>query len=419
MFSHLQKQSGYNKILMTSALVILLLFSFNLSYAHKIFSNYYFLGSLGGHDYYVSSGGSGDPEAKTWPAAKTAATNMGGYLATLTTQSENDFVYTQLVSYLNTYRGGLVPLAPPCLDANNHDCSAWGDNRHAWIGLNDGVTEGAFSWDNGENCTAWRNWDVGEPNNFASPNGAGEDYVELLAFTGVNHVAGANQEGGKWNDWFNEQTQTYIVEIGPYNTGAISNQNILWPPNHKMADVYIIYPPCSGDNCGVISITSNEPANSIADGNTDADWIIIDATHVQVRAERQGKNTASDGDGRKYLIHTSCGDIVVSVPHDQSGKVRPQAIQGNGLAENEAINKLNIRALSNPARGYFTLQLSSNSTDKVTLRVMDMQGKLIEQLQNIPSNKEIKLGNNYRPGIYFIEVTQGALNKKLKLVKSN
>ena len=42
---------------------------------------------------------------------------------------------------------------------------------------------------------------------------------------------------------------------------------------------------------------SNEPANGPGDGNTPIDWIVVDATHVQLRAERTG-----GGRGRTYTV---------------------------------------------------------------------------------------------------------------------
>ena len=73
------------------------------------------------------------------------------------------------------------------------------------------------------------------------------------------------------------------------------------------------------DNCALppnsctLDVTSNEPING--------DWIVLDAHHVQLRAEREG-----NGNGRIYTITTSCTDsggnsssqqVEVTVPHDQ------------------------------------------------------------------------------------------------------
>lgn len=83
------------------------------------------------------------------------------------------------------------------------------------------------------------------------------------------------------------------------------SKTCLWPPNHKMVDIYLN----AADNCGItasdISISSNEPINDIGDGNTDPDWWIDpnDPLHIQLRAERSGVQALNPYDiGRIYTI---------------------------------------------------------------------------------------------------------------------
>ncbi len=112
----------------------------------------------------------------SWTDAKEAAEasrfdGKRGHLATITSQSENDFLT------------GLIP-----------------DNSHPWIGLTDETTEGTYQWVTGETFD-YSNWNTGEPS-----AGADEDYIEFF---------GSN---GKWNDSKNHNGHTngYIVE---YNIG--------------------------------------------------------------------------------------------------------------------------------------------------------------------------------------------------------
>jgi hypothetical protein len=71
----------------------------------------------------------------------------------------------------------------------------------------------------------------------------------------------------------------------------------------------------------VLSVGSNEPVNGTGDGDTAPDWEVVDATHVQLRAERSGT-----GLGRVYTIHvvatdaagnTTVADVQVLVPHNR------------------------------------------------------------------------------------------------------
>lgn len=109
----------------------------------------------------------------------------------------------------------------------------------------------------------------------------------------------------------------------PVITGAAADPSVLWPPNHKLENVTVNYTVT--DNCPLppnsctLSVTSNETINA-----TSPDWIILDAHHVQLRAERAGA-----GNGRIYTIGITCTDsggnsaqqsVAVSVPHDQGRK---------------------------------------------------------------------------------------------------
>jgi 6-phosphogluconolactonase (cycloisomerase 2 family) len=105
----------------------------------------------------------------------------------------------------------------------------------------------------------------------------------------------------------------------PVITGASAAPNVLWPPNHKFVDVtidYTVADPCP--NTCVLTVSSNEAPVD----DKDPEWIVVDAHHVQLRAERLGSGT-----GRTYTITITCTNdtnkesstqaVTVLVPHDQ------------------------------------------------------------------------------------------------------
>jgi hypothetical protein len=109
-----------------------------------------------GHSYYRSTG------TAFWSVAKQNCINMGGYLVTVTSAAENNFIF------------GLWP--------------------SGWIGLTDEVTEGQWRWVTGETYS-YTSWNGGEPNNAGN-----EDYVQFVG-------------SGKWNDLPNNVSLPYVIEF--------------------------------------------------------------------------------------------------------------------------------------------------------------------------------------------------------------
>lgn len=111
-----------------------------------------------------------------------------------------------------------------------------------------------------------------------------------------------------------------VDTTAPIISGASANPSSLWPPNHKMRDVTISYNSADMCNSGTgatcaITVSSNEPTTA-----SDPDWVIVDAHHIRLRAERAG-----NGNGRTYTITITCTDAAgntsrktlnVQVPHD-------------------------------------------------------------------------------------------------------
>jgi hypothetical protein len=119
-----------------------------------------------------------------------------------------------------------------------------------------------------------------------------------------------------------EVVDTQVPEI----RDVTATPSSLWPPNHTMTPVMVAVDV--SDNCDeapvcrIISVASNEPANSLGDGNTSPDWVITGPLTVELRAERAGP-----GSGRVYTITVQCTDasgntgatreVLVTVAHDQ------------------------------------------------------------------------------------------------------
>lgn len=106
----------------------------------------------GGHSYYLFDLGG------TWEEAESYCRSLGGHLATITSQEENDALYQYICS----------------LEVGS-----------AYIGLTDNVQEGLWLWVTGEELD-YTNWHTGEPNNDYS----GENYAMFYD----------RYTDGTWND---------------------------------------------------------------------------------------------------------------------------------------------------------------------------------------------------------------------------
>ena len=70
----------------------------------------------------------------------------------------------------------------------------------------------------------------------------------------------------------------------------------------------------------------------------------------------------------------------------------------------------------NPSSNDFGLYIKSLGTEELTVRIIDINGRIIRQFNSIPQ-ETIRFGNELNRGFYFIEVSQGIERKVLKVQK--
>ena len=150
--------------------------------------NYTYLGELGTSKYYLS-------DAKlTYMEARDIAANLGGYLVSIKTQAENQWLID-----------------------NSSD-------QNFWLGLDDireeskvlGVVDKTkYRWNDGTSLD-WEGFPAGEPNDASKDttiNSPGEDYIEF--------------SNGSWNDIFHHVKRKFVIEFNPtqipdFNGSSIS-----------------------------------------------------------------------------------------------------------------------------------------------------------------------------------------------------
>jgi hypothetical protein len=74
--------------------------------------------------------------------------------------------------------------------------------------------------------------------------------------------------------------------------------------------------------------------------------------------------------------------------------------------------------MPNPSQGQFTLTVNSNERSMpVSMRITDLNGRMIEVRQGIMPGQSLKVGSNYIKGLYIAEFVQGNKHKLIKLIK--
>ncbi|KAB1088260.1 tandem-95 repeat protein [Neorhizobium galegae] len=192
-----------------------------------------------GHYYKVVAGN------YSWTQAAAAAAADGGYLATVTSQSEQNFI-----------RGAGT------LGTN------WYVAQNAWIGASDSATEGTWKWVAGpENGTTfynestgtgsgYTNWVSGEPNNW----GTGEDYAQIVFVNGSLWNDGTGTTHSSVADYVG-----YVVEVG----GAIGNGGISEDVTKTFAATLLTAndTDADGDTLSVTSVTNSAAGATVTLNN--------------------------------------------------------------------------------------------------------------------------------------------------------
>lgn len=115
---------------------------------------------------------------------------------------------------------------------------------------------------------------------------------------------------------------TVVDTTAPVLESVTPSKDYLWPPNHKMRRVDIspvVTDICDAEpHCMVVEVTSNQPLNDIADGDTEIDWEITGDLKVKLLAERAGNDFS---EARIYTITTECTDVSGNVSNAMSTSV--------------------------------------------------------------------------------------------------
>ena len=280
--------------------------------------------------WLVSEGGNGrfylETPLLSWTDAEAMAVALGGHLADITDQAENDFLTQTFVN-----------------------------DRRSWIGLNDADTEGTFVWSSGEvfDPGVFESFDAAEPN-----GGARENYVELFS-------------PGQWNDASNSSDKPGIME---FQTAPDMNliQSLLASitvngnqiGTNALGDMAI--PNHSGIAVSLLGSTKLTIVDNQISGNTTDGIKVFGDAFVPAQITRNNIGTTADGlnvlaNGRPGIHLASASNIEVT----DNVSVGSSASSGLIIDESREISARDnylgvasdgVTAMPNDAFGLFVLR---------------------------------------------------------------
>jgi uncharacterized delta-60 repeat protein len=236
-----------------------------------------------------------------------------------------------------------------------------------------------------------------------------------------------NKSGGLWfaSNWDGTRTQEQIlaggnlrVNTSTNNAGTISNiitlasslnpsatgQQVTFKAtvaenNSAIPTGYIMFI----DGTTVLSTVTVSTVNNITSASFATSSLNI-GSH-QIKAYYSGDTKFASGTAA--IAQTVTSALTVMKPTSSAVS-----------AEKKYAVDFDAMAWPNPANDVFNVIVRSNDgTTKITVKVFDAMGRVVDTKHSIAEGETLKLGENYRPGVYVIEIVQGSQRKTLKLIK--
>jgi hypothetical protein len=79
---------------------------------------------------------------------------------------------------------------------------------------------------------------------------------------------------------------------------------------------------------------------------------------------------------------------------------------------------MEVSVMPNPAANNFNVSVISFNNKPISIRVIDLTGRIVQQFSKVLPGQTISLGAGYYPGVYILEAMQGTERKTLKLIKT-
>ena len=82
------------------------------------------------------------------------------------------------------------------------------------------------------------------------------------------------------------------------------------------------------------------------------------------------------------------------------------------------VRDLDARVMPNPSSTFFNLAIRGSNESPVTIKIIDIFGRIVERHDRIANNTVLKVGDKWTDGSYYVEVVQGNQRKIIKIIKA-
>jgi hypothetical protein len=113
--------------------------------------------------------------------------------------------------------------------------------------------------------------------------------------------------------------------------------------------------------------------------------------------------------GNSSHVNTICIDNNAVATHLAAGCSLGECIGSRNApsAIETEVTDFKIDIIPNPSSNYFSLVINTKDPSPVSIRIMDVLGRVVEVKNNMAVSEKYTFGNVLKPGVYLAEIIQG------------
>lgn len=354
-----------------------------------------------GHFYESVTTGASWATAKANAAAKTYM-GLQGYLATITSASENDFIKQKIGTDAWIGLSDSYTEINSATGANTYASQSAAEGKWYWVtGPEKGTQITSANTANGSSvgtpvAGTYNNWNTGEPNNYSNNENFGEIYASGSA-------------PGKWNDLNGTGNLMYVVEYG----GLSSDPMISLSANTVIVNNSIL--PVTGldFNAHLAPDAIDLKWSTVTEVNCDYFDVLHSADGIVYKKIATLKGHGTTDEKQKYqYVHRS--------PVYGLNFYKLQQFDIDGRYKYSPVKQINFGTSKtllspNPAHARITIFHSTEEAN-TSLIIYSMSGKVMHK-SRIASEKTYVDIQSYPHGLYFAEIKTKSNSMRIMFVK--